>query len=220
MPALKGMDAPIFFVGTPRSGTSLVSRIVGSHPRIAVPFESYLYKGFLPWRPHYGDLGERRNRTRLARDMLQSMRLREWIPPVDAAAALERIEANGQYDFNGIIAGLMETWCAAQGKDRWGEKTPAHIFFADRILCGFPKAQFVHIVRDGRDVAVSWKNVPFGPKHVYASARRWADVLDAGHRLQETVSDKQYLELRYEDLLHDTEATIRRVCHFLGEEYS
>lgn len=217
---LEGKESPIFFVGTPRSGTSLISRMFGSHPEIAVPFESFLYADFVPWLRHYGDLHERKKRNRLLRDMLQTVRLRAWIPRVDEHAARERIESNGRFDFPGVIAGIMESWCSAQGKRRWGEKTPQHILFAERILEGFPHAQFIHIVRDGRDVAVSWRHVKFGPEHVYASALRWSEVLEAGRKLKEMLGPSQYLELQYEDLLQDTESTIRRVCDYLGERYS
>jgi hypothetical protein len=220
VPAARGMESPIFFVGTPRSGTSLISRIIGSHPRIAVPFESYFYKSFAGWRRHYGDLGKRTNRDRLLRDFLQSVRLRVWVPRVDGQTASERIEATGQFDFSGVIAGIMGAWSSAQGKERWGEKTPAHIFFANEILAGFPKAQFIHIVRDGRDVTESWKHVRFGPKHVFSSASRWVETLEAGRRLRETLGPTQYLELRYEDLLADTEKVVQRVCDFLDETYT
>ena len=215
----KGMESPIFFVGTPRSGTSLISRMFGTHPDIAVPFESFLYMGFLPWIRYYGDLTERRNRRRLLRDML-SVRLRAWIPPVDEQAACQQIGSNGLFDFSGMVAGIIESWCKAQGKRRWGEKTPQHIFFADEILAGFPHAQFIHIVRDGRDVSVSWRNVKFGPEHAYASAVRWKEVLAAGRRLKERLDATQYLEVRYEDLIQDTESTLRLVCDYLGETYS
>lgn len=214
------MESPIFFVGTPRSGTSLISRIIGSHPRIGVPFESHFYKDFSGWRRLYGNLGNRRNRDRLLRDLLQSAHLRAWVPRVDEQAAAERIEANGRFDFGGVVAGVMEAWSAAQGKERWGEKTPAHIFFAEEILDGFPNAQFIHIVRDGRDVAISWQHVRFGPKHVFPSALRWVNVLETGAKLREMIGPRQYLELRYEDLLSDTEKVVQRTCEFLNETYS
>jgi hypothetical protein len=214
------MDSPIFFVGTPRSGTSLISRIIGSHARIAVPFESHFYKDFAGWRGLYRDLGKRKNRDRLLRDLLQSAHLRAWDPRVDEQAASDLIEASGRFDFSGVVAGIMKAWSRAQGKERWGEKTPAHIFFAEEILDGFPDAQFVHIVRDGRDVAVSWKQVPFGPKHVFPSAMRWVDVLEAGRKLKEKLGARQYLELRYEDLLSNPEQVVQGVCKFLNETYS
>ncbi|CAN5292999.1 sulfotransferase [soil metagenome] len=214
------MEFPIFLVGTPRSGTSLISQIIGSHPGIAVPFESYFYAHFASWLQLYGDLGIRRNRERLVRDILQTNVLQQWVPRVDAQDALEHIDSGGRYDFGGVIAGIMASWCSGQGKRRWGEKTPAHLFCADRILEDFPHAQFVHILRDGRDVAVSWKKVAFGPKHVYAAARRWVEVLEATAALQERLGPAQFFELRYEDLLRDPEQTVGAVCDFLGEEYT
>lgn len=212
-------EPPVIIVGSPRSGTSLISRIIGSHPAIAVPRESHFYNTFVPWLEYYGDLRESRNRERLLRDVLDTAPLRRWIPRVDRRAAGARIEANGRFDLNGIIAGIMETWCDALGKPRWGEKTPHHLFFADSILEGFPAARFVHIVRDGRAVAASWKRARFGPKHVYPAALRWVDNLEAARRLEERLGPKQFFEFRYEDLLRDPGATVRQICDFLDVEY-
>lgn len=212
------MEPPVIIVGAPRSGTSLLSRIIGRNPAIAVPRESHFYDTFLPWIAHYGDLRRPRNRERLLRDILETPRLRRWIPRVDGRAALARIEANGRFDLNGIVAGIMEAWTEAQGKSRWGEKTPHHLFFADHILKGFPAASFVHIVRDGRDVAVSWKKARFGPKHVYPAARRWSEHLAMARRLEARLGPK-FFELRYEDLLRDPETIVRQLCEFLRVEY-
>lgn len=214
------MKSPIFFIGAPRSGTSLISQIIGSHPAIAVPYESHFYNTFAPWVRHYGDLKRRRNRQRLVRDVLRTAMVRAWVPRVDESAALGRIDRSGRFDLNGVFAGIMEAWCAAQGKRRWGEKTPAHVFFADRILQGFPDARFVYIVRDGRDAALSWLRAGFGPQHIYPAARGWLRFLQAARKLEEGLGGARFCKLRYEDLLRDPEQLTRRVCEFLSEEYS
>ncbi|MGH8495706.1 MAG: sulfotransferase family protein [Gammaproteobacteria bacterium] len=206
-------------MGPPRSGTSLISRIVGSHPAIAVPYESHFYNTFAPWIRHYGDLGERRNRERLLRDALQTAMIRDWRPRVDRHAAMARIESNGRFDLHGVFAGIMETWCAAQGKRRWGEKTPAHVFFADRILEGFSHARFICIVRDGRDAALSWMRAQFGPMHVYPAATRWVAFLAAARKLRDRLGATRFLQVRYEDLVDSPEAITRQVCRFVGEDY-
>jgi len=214
------MESPIIIIGAPRSGTSLLSRIVGSHPAIAVPYESHFYATFMPWFAYYGDLHKRRNRERLVRDVLQTAMFRDWEPRVDRQAALTRIEANGRFDPDGIFAGIMEAWSEAQGKRRWGEKTPVHVFVADRIAMKFPDAQFIHIVRDGRDAALSWMRARFGPKDIYHAATRWLAFLAAARKLEATLDPTRFFELRYEALLRDPEAQAQRICAFLGEDYA
>jgi hypothetical protein len=214
------MESPVIIIGAPRSGTSLLSQIIGSHPAIAVPYESHFYETFMPWFRYYGDLQQRGNRERLVRDVLQTAMLRHWVPRVDQQAALTRIEANARFDPDGIFAGIMEAWSAAQGKRRWGEKTPVHVFFASHIAAKFPDAKFVHIVRDGRDVAVSWMRARFGPKDIYHAATGWLSFLAAARNLEATLDPARFFELRYEDLLRDRQSQTRQICAFLGEDYA
>lgn len=210
-------NEPIFIFGSARSGTSLLSRIVGAHPRIAIPFESHLYNTFYPWLKFYGDLNLAKNRERLVDDILSTEVMRDWMPRPERQKILERIE---RFDFHGIVDALMNTWTHAQGKQRWGEKTPWHVFYWSEILEAFPNAKIIHIVRDGRDAALSWKQARFGPKHIYLLAKRWVHYLDLIEQMRTVVDPNAFFELRYEDLLANPEALARQICHFLGEEFS
>ena len=208
---------PIFIFGCPRSGTSLLSRIIDCHPRIAIPYESHFYNTFYPWLKYYGNLHLPRNRYRLIDDILSTEVIQDWTPLPERQQTFEAIQS---YDFDGIVDALMSTWASAQGKQRWGEKTPAHVFYWHEILQAFPNLQVLHIVRDGRDVALSWKRARFGPKHIYPLAQKWVQYLQTVETLKSTLDDDSFLELRYEELLLKLEPVVRTICRFLGEEFT
>ncbi|GAB4236171.1 MAG: sulfotransferase [Stanieria sp.] len=225
-------NAPIFIFGSARSGTSLLSRIIGAHPRIAIPFESHLYNTFYPWLKFYGDLNLTKNRERLVDDILSTEVMRDWMPRPERQQILEAIESfdklnaspglksQGTVHFHEVVNALMNTWTHAQGKQRWGEKTPWHVFYWSEILEAFPNAKIIHIVRDGRDAALSWKQARFGPKHIYLLAKRWVHYLDVIEQMRKVIDPNAFFELRYEDLLTHPETLTRQICHFLGEEFS
>lgn len=211
------MNNPIFIFGSARSGTSLLSRIIGSHPNIGVPFESHLYNRFYPWLKYYGDLELEKNRNRLIKDILQTDVMTYWEPKPDYADIIDMLEI---YNLHGIVDALMKAWLKECGKIRWGEKTPWHIYFWKEILEGFPDAKFVSIVRDGRDASLSWREARFGPKHIYLLAKRWKHFLNEFSEFKKVVKKENLYELRYEDLLKDPEKIAREICAFLGEDYS
>ncbi|VEP16850.1 Sulfotransferase domain protein [Hyella patelloides LEGE 07179] len=210
-------ERPIFIFGSARSGTSLLSRIIDAHPRIAIPFESHLYNTFYPWLKYYGNLHLAKNRERLVDDILSTEVMRDWHPRPDRQQILEAID---RFDFHGIIDGLMRSWTSNEGKQRWGEKTPWHIFYWREIISGFPNAQVIHIVRDGRDSALSWKKARFGPKHIYTLAKKWVRYLEIVDELQNTLDEHSFLEVHYEYLLSEPESIVQKICNFLREDFS
>ncbi len=209
------MYPPVFILGSPRSGTSLLSRIINSHSEIGVPFESLLYSSLYGWHHYYGDLSERSNRIRLVDDMLSLSQIRAWTPRPDRTRVLELYK---RFDFHGAVEALIQAWLETQGKKRWGEKSPWHAYYWRVLLEGFPEARFIHIVRDGRDAAMSWKAARFGPRHYYALAHRWVDYLQTVDALRAERGDR-LLEVQYEALLEQPEATVRTICTFLGVSF-
>jgi hypothetical protein len=209
--------APFFIFGCPRSGTSLLSQMLGSHPNLAIPYESHLYDSIYPIVERYSNPCRESLRARLVSEILRTEHIRNWTPPPSLPDTLEAIR---RYDFHGIVEGLMRAWAQRQGKARWGEKTPQHTLCWRTIAAGFPRLQVIHLIRDGRDVALSYKAAFFGPKHVYPLARRWQQYLSAAEEARASLGDKAFLQVRYEDLVRDPELELRRICGFLGEEFA
>ena len=209
-------DAPFFIFSCGRSGSSLLSRMLDQHPRLGVPFESHLFNTFYPLLKYYRDLNDRRNVERLVCDILSTDVLHDWSPRPDAERILGCIHVGS---FGGVMEGLLRAWLDINGKQRWGEKTPRHVFYWREILHFFPQAKFVHMIRDGRDVALSWMRARFGPKTVYPAARQWIRYLQEIDEIRHSKHNEVLLEIRYEDLLDDPEGTLRGLCRFLGEDY-
>lgn len=208
-------DRPVFVFGCPRSGTSLLSRILNAHPRIGIPFESHFYTKFARRIQRYGDLAVAANRRRLLRDMLDTLYGWSSKPELDRAFAGMK-----HASLHGAVDSIIHEWCLRHGKERWGEKTPFHARHWRDIASAFPEAQFVHLVRDARDVTASWKRAPFGPKHLYVAAQRWRDYLLTMAEARSALPASRFFELRYEELVRTPQATIRSLCEYLGEPYA
>ncbi len=209
-------DRPFFVVSAPRSGSTLLRLILDAHPRLAVPPPGWLFDLVYPYLYSYGDLAQRSNLVALAEDILGTPTVGKWpLKPSPQALA----DAGVEPSFAGLYAALHRTYAESEGKQRWGEKTPRNAFWMDEIKTLFPDARFIHIVRDGRDQAIDISDSVLWPNSVYSGANLWQRyvmaIRDSAARLPADV----FIEIRYEDLCASPEATIRRLCEFLQEEF-
>lgn len=115
-----------------------------------------------------------------------------------------------------VVARLYGLYAEQQGKPRWGDKTTVHVLYMNEIRSLFPEAKFIHLVRDGRDVAESLFRVAIGKKSAWANAHRWVGYLEAAEAFQRRVPPGVFLEIRYENLVRQPEEELRRVFAFLG----
>ena len=129
--------------------------------------------------------------------------------------------AEGHTSVRDVIAGIFEKNAVGMGKTRWGDKTPYYALHLDKLVAWWPDAKFIHLVRDGRDVALSL----FGRKHdfsaynVYYAAQYWQKYAEVCREQGSRLPAGQYLEIRYEDILNDKAAAMRSICSFIGESY-
>jgi hypothetical protein len=117
-----------------------------------------------------------------------------------------------------VLGAPFEAYARKHGKPRWGDKTPHYVHHVDELLRIWPDARVVVIVRDGRDVALSLRRMPFGPNNAWAAAQWWARGIRAGAAAQRT-HPGSVRTVRYEDLARDPAEHVRAVCEFLDLRY-
>jgi len=205
------MTRPIFVVGCPRSGTTLVRDLLRSHPNVTIAPETH----FIPiFYRAFAEPASSQEVWQLARRILGSPRVARWWRISAAQPDFAACRT-----FSDVTRRVFELWAAKEGKPRWGDKTPHYVREIPLLLRLFPDAQIVHIVRDGRDVALSWVETRFEPGNLYVAARMWNEMVTKGRQDGTLLPPGSYLELRYESLLAEPEATMRSLCAFLNEPF-
>jgi hypothetical protein len=204
---------PVVVLGVSRSGTTLLKAMLDAHSQLAIPSESY----FVPqlWDRH----GEHPNPEHFVADLRRLERIRQWgVDPEDVRRRLPE-----QPTFAEAIEAIYKLYAESRGKPRFGDKTPLYMQHLDVLERAFPDARYVHIVRDGRDAALSLLAMRRRPRFNLSRPRgvgdfacAWRSEVGAARRFGR---DHPYLELRYEDLVAEPEARLREVCAFLGLEY-
>ncbi|GGL83609.1 sulfotransferase [Streptomyces fumigatiscleroticus] len=209
---------PVFVLGCPRSGTTLLQLMLHAHPRIALPPETRFVLPAYAERLRFGDLRERGNRARLAEWITARKETRFHELGLDAQTVSARI-ADGPPTLGSALGTTLRAYAERHGKARWGDKRPAYALHVEEILRLFPDAQFVHLVRDGRDCAASLLRMPWWHSGFHEAVATWAQVMDVTRRHARRLGPDSWHELRFEDLVADPEPRLRALCAYLGEEY-
>ena len=217
-PATDGRG-PVFVVGCPRSGTTLLYHMLVSSGEFAnYRAETHLYDMMLP---HFGSFARRENRERFLERWLKSYYFERTGLDADEVSRAILDDCRSGADFLEIVLGRM---ARAQGVPRWAECTPAHVLHMRTIKKEIPSARFLHIVRDGRDAAISinklgwahplpWdRDIP-----VQVSGWMWQWMVDHG-RHDGSALGSSYQEVRFEDLVTDPARTLERLSPFVGKE--
>ena len=205
-------DPPVFVVGCGRSGTTLLRLMLDAHPDLAIPPESHFLSRFGHNLGRYGTAGHV-DAERLASDIVRTKTFQAWGVP--GAEVMPRVHALAAPTFAGVVDAVYMAYADAHGAARWGDKTPRYVLdipLFDRL---FPGSRFVHIIRDGRDVAMSLRTVRFGPNEPMSAAAFWERRVRAGRRDGDALGTARYHEVRYEQLVEDPERELRTICSFL-----
>lgn len=217
---------PIFIVGAPRSGTTLLQYMLRSHPDVSLPTaESHFFVPFYNRRHEFGDLSDKNNLRQLLTAIYQARKQffdedmnglvydTEWLT--------DKLHQENRTTVPAVIDGLFSTNAQQEGKHRWGDKTPYYVLHLDLLINMFPGAQIVHIVRDGRDCALSMLERKWDLEicNIHHAAYIWSKYVKAGSHFGETHPDI-YHEIYYEDILNQPETTIKSLCNFLNIDFS
>jgi len=211
-----------FIVGCERSGTTLLQAMLNAHPQLAVPGESYFIPSMFRQRWRYGR-GKRFRTEVFLRDLFRHPRVRRWhLDVTRVQAAMATAPPSGLAD---AIRNVYEQYALQQGKPRYADKTPAYVEHIPLLARLFDESVFVHLARDGRDVALSLRDHVRGQPDgklfgdVALCALHWHTRVRRGRRAGAQLGPERYLEVRYETLVREPEATLWNVARFLGLPY-
>jgi hypothetical protein len=217
----------VFIVGCPRSGTTLLRNMVSAHPLIVITREAHWIplwfekrKGLTP----EGNVTSRLIKELLAHDKFAFFRL-------SVEDLMSLVEDGHSVSYASFVAGIFDLYGKAQGKKLVGNKTPDSARRMSTLHALWPHSRFVHLIRDGRDVALSFMNWP-GVQHkkpgnfatwkddpVSTAAFWWELNVRRGREAGESLGRELYYEMRYESLVAHPERECAALCAFLGLKY-
>lgn len=206
--------APFFLLGFYRSGTTMLRLIMNAHSEIAVPHETDFLIQDAPSWPGNDALRDAAARAAVV-DAIAANRFAAGgglVTPNGRAAAMEAAT------YPALVDALFTAYAQSQGKRGWGDKTPGYMLLVEQLARMFPAARFVHMVRDGRDVAVSHRNTRWGTHNIVKLAVKWSFAVQFADKIGALLNER-YMRLRYEDLVADPATEIARICAFLDVAY-
>jgi hypothetical protein len=222
---------PIFLLGSPRSGTTLLRLLLTAHPEIVIAPES----SFLTW--FLGDFGDWQvsdcaspRREKFVAELMDARKFSTW--GISAAEIDKAIRETLPTNYAELVAIPYLRYCAKIGKPhaRWGDKNNVHMDFVQPIAELFPDCVFLHIVRDVRDCFVSGQDIriqgsdsPFMPKLATDPtefARGWDEQNQDVIRQLNTFPPSRWARIRYEDLVVSPQRTLEPVLSEWGMEWS
>jgi Sulfotransferase family len=212
----------LFTVGCPRSGTTLLQRMLDAHPLLAVSNDPH----FIPFAPGV-DVGT---------DPPLTSELVDWVVGyrtfhrfgIDEETG--RDAARGAETFSEFVTALFDALATSRGKPLAGEKTPRYVLHIPLLHSLFPQAHIVHLIRDGRDVALStldWARPDKGPGRLglwnedplAVCALSWRRHVLAG-RGEGQALGQLYTEIRYESLVKDPDSALEELTARIGLPYA
>ena len=205
---------PVFIFGCDRSGTTFLGSLLGSHSRCVATLESQFV--FDSYRSSH--INKTFDLDRAAAKIKQNFRFRLWNLDLD----VDEARRQGVDSYAKLIVFLTKTYARALGRaeaDIWIDHTPHNCEHAFYLAQLFPEAKFVHIVRDGRAVTASLKELPWRYHGIGKISRYWVGQVGQGVAAETYLGPDTCVRVRYEDLITNPEAVLKDLTPFLGLEY-
>jgi hypothetical protein len=203
-------------VGAPRSGTTLLRLMLDAHPALAIPPETH----FLPACAELEQSGHGTAEQLIEAVTRSPLPMPTWPDfGLDASAYAASVRGSPRpFSVRSGVRQFYRMYAQKHGKDRTGDKTPPYVKHIAQISALLPEARFIHIIRDGRGVIASLREMWFAPsRDVAALAVYWRDFVTAGRTA--AAGGYPVLEVRYEELLEAPDVQLRRVCAFIGLDF-
>jgi hypothetical protein len=224
----KSSKLPVFVGGTGRSGTTIVARVLGSHPEAhTIPievrflvdpfglcdlvlgetdFDNFKKRMLGPWWQR----NRRDGTTRGLHLIMPKGRL------LEALDELGESSDQGEAAARRFVGRILDPLAEAAGAVRWIEMTPPNVTRGNQLLGIFPDMKLIHSVRDGRDVACSVAARDWGPSDPFAALVWWEERMLEAHRACIGMGPRHYLAIRMENFVRDPNGSLSRLQAFLG----
>ena len=220
------MNPFVFIVGCPRSGTSLLQRIVNAHPQIAITPETHWIPRLFEKRK--GLTPEGMVTTELISRLLEQPRFTRL--GIGQEELLAMIAGGRPVSYSSLVTAIFDSYGDAQGKALVGDKTPGYVRRMNTLHALWPQARFVHLIRDGRDVYLSMRHRPlhdlkagafdtWSEKPVLTAALWWELNVRGGRKAGNLLGAGLYYEIRYESLVAHPREECETLSAFLGLPY-
>lgn len=222
---------PLFIIGNPRSGTTMLRLILTSHSELLIPpecgFILWLKDKYAKWRQQDNYISAKR--SSFIDDLFCSKKFDTW--KLDRRITEEKIIALQPVSYAELCGVVYAAYGSSIGKSYslWGDKNNFHINHMGDLLGLYGNAKFLHIVRDGRDVACSYREVmaknsnsPYAPKlktDISDIAMEWFSNVMRGDSFMNIIPSDQALTVRYEDLIRNPSGTAQSMCDWLGLKF-
>jgi len=242
--------APIFIVGASRSGTALVRAVLSQHPNIYISGETHYFDDLRVKLGRLSREGLNPGTRRSCEDYFLALSHRPYGHKGDPERS--EISRDELSDVASRLGGVGDNyfeafciiWSTRHGKQRWGEKTPRHIYRVAEILERYPGAKVVCTMRDPRAVVSSYKNwkqqggfdferdpghrdaIKEAERrskrsyHVITASLMWRSAATAAQDAVKRFGDERVRIVKYEDLVERSGETAKSLCEWLGEEFT
>ncbi len=209
-------ESPFFIIGSSRSGTTLLRLILCGHSRIHIPPETWFILPLVQELPLDAPLSPEEVREAVK---IITSHFRWQDMGMHADELVNRALRLVQPHLSDIIGLVYHHQLANVGKKRFGDKTPLYVKIVPQLMVLYPEARFIHLIRDGRDVAISFIDAKFEGRCYDDDRFEWIDAIRRQFRYRMCSFNDRILEVRYEELVRNSEATVRGICEFLGENF-
>lgn len=202
-----------FIVGVSRSGTTLLRLILDAHPDLAIPPETH----FIPEAVRSCASSEDPSGAFIG---VVTSHVRWEDHQLDPALLRRRIASLEPFDVGDALRAFYRSYAERFRKQRWGDKTPGYIRHMEIVQEVLPESRFIHLIRDGRDVALSAFSTRMGPQTMEKQAEQWRASLQMAREQSTRLASGSYAEMYYEDLVSKPVLELKRVCELLDLKWS
>ena len=210
----------IQFIGTQRSGSNLLRAMLNQLPQIAAPHPPHILSVFKPLLPIYDDISDDENFINLINDVCRWVELNPvpWkISYFNRSRIRELCKSNMLIE---LFYAIYTHYASLHNSEYACCKSMANVHFHGDLEKFGRKPYYIYLHRDGRDVACSFKKAIIGEKHVYHIAIQWRHDQIKAMEIKQKIPVERFFEVRYHDLITNTEYVLKSLCDFLGAPYN